>query len=200
MRAAASLTNALAAWASANSAPSSSALPSEAGLAARCSSISVAARDRTPRGWPQPTQELASGRDRRSRGTRLDLPARATRPDVRGARRLPDARPAHVGAARPVRLGNDPQRRWPRGTRSDSGGRRAHDRPHESKTGRLTPTKPRRSPRRDRLAQFEARANAAPLVASEQRDSAELRELPIDALVRRVDEALRVLDEPCRVT
>ena len=46
MRAAASLTNALAACASANSAPSSSPLPSDAGLAARCSSISVAARDK----------------------------------------------------------------------------------------------------------------------------------------------------------
>ena len=43
MRAAASFTNALAAWASANSAPSSSGVPSDAGLAARCPSISAAA-------------------------------------------------------------------------------------------------------------------------------------------------------------
>ena len=49
MRAAASLTNALAACASANRAPISSALPSDAGFAARCSSIRAAARESTPR-------------------------------------------------------------------------------------------------------------------------------------------------------
>ena len=67
------VTKALAAWASANSACSSAGVPSEAGLAARCSSISAAARERTPRAAARST--ALSATCMRARASPLMRPA-----------------------------------------------------------------------------------------------------------------------------